>query len=73
MDNIAKEYKQLEVHNVYEKHIDERYFFKIFGDDYWTEISAEEYFSAKKSTKEYAIPNDNELTVTPIKVDDYTK
>lgn len=63
LDNIVKSSNQLEVQDFYEKHIDERYFFKLFGDDYWTEISAAEYLVAKQSSEEYDIPNDNELTV----------
>ena len=46
---------------VYEKHIDNRYFFKLFGDDYWSEISANKYNEVRKLSTEYDIPNDNEL------------
>ncbi len=73
LDNITKTYTQLEVHDFYEKHIDERYFFKLFGSDYWTEIPAEEYFLAKQSSEEYDVPNDNELTVITNVSDDLKK
>lgn len=48
---------------VYEKHIDKRYFFKLFGDDYWSEISPENYNEVKEISTEYDIPNDNELSL----------
>lgn len=46
---------------VFEKHIDKRYFFKLFGDDYWSEISLENYSDVKALSTEYDIPNDNEF------------
>lgn len=61
-ENMFANY-ELEIVHYYEQHIDKRYFFKLLGDDFWTEITTEEYSEAKKSGQEYAIPNDNELTV----------
>ena len=50
-----------EIKEFYQKHIDRRYFFKIFGDDFWEDISSEDYYSVIKSCDEYVIPNDGEL------------
>jgi hypothetical protein len=49
-----------EIQDVYEKHIDKRYFFKLMGEDFWTEIISEKYLKLKNQCKEYDIPNDNE-------------
>ncbi len=51
------------VQDVFEKHIDKRYFFNLFGDDYWVEILPEEYASIKNSCGEFLISNDNELSL----------
>ncbi len=51
------------VKEVFELYIDNRYFFKLFGDDYWVEITPESYENKKISCKEYDIPNDNELSL----------
>lgn len=51
------------VENVYQKHIDNRYFFNLFGDDFWLDITPERYNQIKNSCNEYAIPNDGELVV----------
>lgn len=55
-----------QVFDIYEKHIDNRYFFKLFGDAYWVEISSEDYLTAKISGDQYLIPNDNELSIKPV-------
>lgn len=57
--NVIK-YKDV-VKELFEVHIDERYFFRLFGDAYWVEISAEKYNNKKEICAEYNIPNDNEL------------
>ena len=50
-----------EVKEFFQKHIDRRYFLKIFGDDFWEDISSENYYSMKNSCGELFIPNDGEL------------
>lgn len=62
INDTIKNGSHLELHEFFQQHIDERYLFKLLGDDYWVEISAEDYNAAKKkSTQEYIIPNDGEL------------
>lgn len=51
------------IQNFYQKHIDERYFFKLFGDAYWVDITPEEYTTQKTKCTEQVIPNDNELSI----------
>ncbi|MBE7697306.1 hypothetical protein [Tenacibaculum finnmarkense] len=51
----------LEIQEFFEKYIDNRYFFKLLGDDYWIEITSKHYNEIKKQTTEYSIPNDNEF------------
>ncbi|EZH72903.1 hypothetical protein ATO12_22505 [Aquimarina atlantica] len=55
-----KDYKVVEVFEVY---IDNRYFFNLFGNDYWVEITPESYANKKITCDEYSIPNDNELSL----------
>lgn len=50
--------------SMYQKHVDNRYFFNLFGDDFWLDVSPKRYNKIKNSCEEYAIPNDGELTVT---------
>ena len=52
-----------EINEAFEQHIDNRYFFKLFGDDFWTSIEPEQYANIKESKEEYEIPNDNELNL----------
>ena len=66
IDGVIKDKHHFEIHEVFQKHIDERYFFKLLGNDYWAEISSENYSSIQKSCDEYLIPNDNELTLEPV-------
>lgn len=51
------------VQDVFELYIDNRYFFNLFGDDYWVEITPESYANKKITCDEYSIPNDNELSL----------
>lgn len=69
LDNTIKYKHHYEIQDIFEKHIDERYFFKFFGNEYWVEISPENYMLKKESCDEYAIPNDNELSLTPVITD----
>lgn len=69
IDNTIKYNYHYEIQDVFEKHIDERYFFKFFGDEYWVEISLENYLLKKESCDEYNILNDNELSLTPTVID----
>ena len=55
-----------EIQETFQKHIDERYFFKLFGDEYWIEISPKDYTYIKTHGEEYNIPNDNELSLKSI-------
>ena len=59
--NTTLENNTYEIKEFFQKHIDRRYFFKIFGDDFWEDISSEDYYSMKNSCDEYDIPNDDEL------------
>ncbi len=52
------------VENMYQKYIDKRYFFNLFGDDFWLDITPERYNKIKNLCSEYVIPNDNELTLS---------
>ncbi len=45
----------------YDQFIDNRYFFKWFGDVNWISISKNKYNSKKISCNEYSIPNDNDF------------
>ena len=40
--------------------IDNRYFFKLFGDSFWTSVDENKYNSKKAKYAEYDIPNDND-------------
>ncbi len=63
IDNRIKTKYDYEVKEVFQKYIDERYFFKLFGDDYWIDVSPEDYNFDNKSCNKYLIPNDNELSL----------
>ncbi|SEK93123.1 hypothetical protein SAMN04487910_1503 [Aquimarina amphilecti] len=67
--NIAEENSYYEVQDVFEVYVDKRYFFKLFGDEYWLEISSESYNLQKESCTEYSIPNDNELSLPNTSID----
>ena len=62
-DSIATYSRYYENQEVYQEHIDNRYFFNLLGDDFWAEIDSEKYLSKKKLCKEYKIPNSNELSL----------
>lgn len=47
----------------FQKHIDERYFFKLLGDDFWVDIPSEEYKNLKEYCTEDEVPNDNRLSI----------
>ncbi len=53
----------------YQKFIDNRYFFKWFGNYSWIDISKEKYNSKKTNCKEYTIPTDNDYQKTLKRVD----
>lgn len=55
-----------EVVEVFQKHIDERYFFKLLGDDYWVDVLPSYYQSKKSICNEYVVPNDDELFLSKI-------
>jgi len=64
LDTITQESKtsfEYKVEQGFQRHIDERYFFKWFGEDYWVNIDSNFYYSQQKVGKEYDIPNDGEL------------
>lgn len=63
LTNTTKSNHHYEIHNCYEKHVDKRYFFKLRGDDYWSEISPERYSFIEEHCDEYPVPNDNELSI----------
>ncbi len=52
-----------QIQDAYQVHIDERYFFNLLGDDYWVEITPENYRKQKATCKEFEVPNDNELVL----------
>lgn len=45
----------------HEAFIDNRYFFKLFGDTFWTSVDEEKYEARKTVYPEYDIPNDNDF------------
>lgn len=61
IDYQVKDRYDYEIKEAFQKHIDERYFFNLFGDDYWIDVSEEEYTSKNKYCEDYSIPNDDEL------------
>jgi len=63
-DSIKYNY-HYEIQEVFQKHIDKRYFFQLFGDDYWVDMPAENYTSLNTLCNEYSVPNDNELLLKP--------
>jgi len=63
IDTIPTYKYHKEIHETYQKHIDKRYFFKLFGDAFWVDISPENYLVLKENCTEFEIPNDNELTL----------
>ncbi|MEI6866142.1 hypothetical protein [Flavicella sp.] len=63
IDNTTKYNYHSEIQEVFQKHIDERYFFKLFGNDFWVDIPSENYSFLKKSCEDYDIPSDNELSL----------
>ena len=56
-----------QVKKAYLKHIDKRYFFKLFGDAFWLNIDSTTYHNAKLKGKAFVIPNDNEFSNASIK------
>lgn len=60
-DSITKYNYHTKVIEVFQKNVDERYFFNWFGDNYWLNITPENYTVLKNSCEEYTIPNDNEI------------
>ncbi len=70
INGTTKYHYHYEIREFYQKHIDERYFFKLLGDAYWEDISPESYVKIKRSCLEYSIPNDAELVLkSEIKVE----
>lgn len=63
LNTIIEEKRFDTIENFYQKHIDERYFFKLFGDAYWVDVTVEEYNTFKNKCDEQPIPNDNELSI----------
>ncbi|MGB0871010.1 MAG: hypothetical protein ACPG6V_11445 [Flavobacteriales bacterium] len=64
IDSLTQENKssfEYRIEPGFQKHIDERYFFKLFGKDYWVNIDSNRYYFQQKDGKEYDIPNDGEL------------
>ncbi len=53
-----------EVVEVFQKYVDNRYFFKLFGDAAWVSIPSGYYHCKKIRCQEYDVPNDNELSLT---------
>lgn len=66
IDNTITYDHYFEIKEVFQKHIDKRYFFKLLGDDYWVDVLPEDYASRKIFCDEYFIPNDHELSLPPI-------
>lgn len=63
--NVVKEF--------YEVYIDKRYFFRLLGEDYWIDITPEQYSNKKTNCKEYEIPNENEYELITIEIEDKPK
>ena len=47
----------------YEVYIDNRYFFKMLGDDFWIDIPSKKYTNATKNNTTFNVPNDNEYQI----------
>jgi len=60
-NSISNQKDSIFIERVYEKFIDDRYFFKQFGEAYWISIDAETYEKKKKNGQEFNIPTDNDL------------
>ena len=73
LSNSVKSNSYYEIKEFYQKLVDKRYFFKLFGKQYWINIPADAYNSKKKFCDEYIIPNDNELTLKPTSTDSTKK
>ncbi|AIY12492.1 hypothetical protein M667_04320 [Cellulophaga baltica NN016038] len=66
INDTIEEVRVTKIENQYQKYIDERYLFKLFGDAYWVDVTEEEYARNKSLCSEQAIPNDNELTIDAV-------
>ncbi len=66
LTNTTKYNYHSEICESFQKHIDKRYFFKLFGSDFWLNITSEDYYSLNKHCKDYVIPNENELILKPV-------
>lgn len=55
----GEKYKNI-LKNKYELFIDERFFFKLLGDQYWLDITKSKYIKNSKLCLENKIPNDGE-------------
>lgn len=62
-DSTIKSESYYQVVEVYQKHEDQRYLFNMMGQDFWVDISENEYLLRKHDCEEFAIPNDGELTL----------
>jgi len=47
----------------YEVYIDNRYFFKLLGDDFWLDIPSSQYKNTIQDYKIFEVPNDNEYQI----------
>lgn len=63
LNSSIEEKRITTIENLYQKHVDKRYFFKLFGEDFWVDVEEEEYITAKKTGEEFPIPNDNEFSL----------
>ena len=63
LDGTTKYNYHSEIQTFHQKHIDKRYFFKLLGNDYWVDISLQEYTDVKGYGYEHVIPNDNEYSL----------
>lgn len=66
LNNTTKYNYHSEIQEIFQKHIDKRYFFKLFGNDFWVDIASDDYYYLKKSCDDYPIPNDNELSLKTV-------
>lgn len=60
---IINDKQQYNTVRYYLEHIDNRYFFKLLGEQHWAKITTEALEAATKSCTAYVIPNRHELTL----------
>lgn len=69
-DTITRTMYKDTIVTMHEAFIDNRYFFKLFGDSFWTIVDEDKYDARKAKYTEYEIPNDNDFEL--INIEDFS-